>query len=110
MQLLNKDHATCRKERFIETQTVVLPLSGSECISLDGMGRGLYRRGHPVREDSVPPRQQSGCWPPFILSVITSGGIVKGGIRPEFWKFVRSSGTEVDGFSQTSFADKASHW
>jgi hypothetical protein len=45
-----KDHATGRKERFIEAQTAGLPLSGLECSSLAGMGRGLYRRGHTMRE------------------------------------------------------------
>jgi hypothetical protein len=40
----------CKKEKFIEAQTAGLPLSGSECSSLAGMGRGLYRRGHTVME------------------------------------------------------------
>jgi hypothetical protein len=50
-ELLNKDHATCRKERFIEAQTAGLPLSGSECSSLAGIGRGLYRRGRTMKEE-----------------------------------------------------------
>jgi hypothetical protein len=33
------------KERFIGGQTVELTLSDSECSSLAGTGRGLYRRG-----------------------------------------------------------------
>jgi hypothetical protein len=49
-ELPNKDHTMCRKERFIEAQTAGLPLSGSECSSLAGMGRGLYRRGYTMRE------------------------------------------------------------
>jgi hypothetical protein len=39
-ELFNKDHATCRKERFIE----------SKCSSLAVIGWGLYRRGHSMRE------------------------------------------------------------
>jgi hypothetical protein len=38
-----------------------------------------------------------------------SGGIVEGD-SARIWKFVRSPGTEDDGFSQASFADKASCW
>jgi hypothetical protein len=49
-ELPKKDHTTCRKERFIEAQTAGLPLSGSECSSSAGMGSGLYRRGHTIRE------------------------------------------------------------
>jgi hypothetical protein len=45
---------------------------------------------------------QSRC---FMLS----GTIVKGG-SAGIWKFVGSPGVEADGFSQASFADKASCW
>jgi hypothetical protein len=45
---------------------------------------------------------RSSC---FVLS----GGVIKGG-SAGIWKFVRSSGMEVDGLSQASFADKASCW
>jgi hypothetical protein len=36
-----------------------------------------------------------------------SGGVIKGG-SAGIWKFVRSPRVEADGFSQVSFADKAS--
>jgi hypothetical protein len=45
---------------------------------------------------------RSSC---FVLS----GGIVKGGLAG-IWKFVGFPGVEADGFSQTSFAGKASCW
>jgi hypothetical protein len=64
----NKHHATCRKERFIEEQTAGLPPSGSECSSSAGMDRGLYRRGHTMRREGVPPREQPDHWPPFIFN------------------------------------------
>jgi hypothetical protein len=45
------------------------------------------------------------------ICFLLSGDVVKGGgICLEFWKFVRSPGAEADGFSQASFADKASCW
>jgi hypothetical protein len=40
----------CRKERFIGSTDCWAALSGSECNSLAGMGRVLYRRGHTVKE------------------------------------------------------------
>jgi hypothetical protein len=38
------------KKDLLKAQTAGLPPSGSECSSLAGMGRGLYRRGHTMRE------------------------------------------------------------
>jgi hypothetical protein len=38
------------KKDLLEAQTAGLPLLGSECSSLAGMGGGLYRRGHTMRE------------------------------------------------------------
>jgi hypothetical protein len=45
-ELPNKDHATCRKD-LLEAQTARLPLSGSECSSLAGMGRGFIGGATP---------------------------------------------------------------
>jgi hypothetical protein len=48
------------------------------------------------------------------ICFLLSGGIVKkrgrGDDPARIWKFVGSLGVEVDGFSQASFADKASCW
>jgi hypothetical protein len=48
--LLNKNHATCGKERFIGNQTTGLSLSGSEWSSLAEMSSGLYRRSQAMGE------------------------------------------------------------
>jgi hypothetical protein len=39
-----------KKKDLLKAQTTVLPLLGSECSSLAGMGRGLYRRSYMVKE------------------------------------------------------------
>jgi hypothetical protein len=51
---------------------------------------------------------QNSIHPSFPFSLL-SGGIIKGGLAG-IWKFVRFPGVEAYGFSQASFADKASCW
>jgi hypothetical protein len=44
-----------------------------------------------------------------ICFLLSGGGILtKGRALARIWKFVRFPGVEADGFSQASFADKAS--
>jgi hypothetical protein len=48
------------KEDLLEAQTAGLPLSGSECSSSAGRGRGLYRRGHTTREGGCSSQRTAG--------------------------------------------------
>jgi hypothetical protein len=97
-ELPNKDHTMCRKEKFIKAQTAGLSLSGSECSSLAGMGKGLYRRGHMVREGWCS-REQLGHWPPFICDHQMEWVDMHSWLRN--WKFLRFC---KQGNKQESFA------
>jgi hypothetical protein len=48
------------KKDLLEAQTAGLPLLGSKCSSLAGMDRGLYRRGHSVREGERSSQRTAG--------------------------------------------------
>jgi hypothetical protein len=65
-ELPNKDHATCGKERFIGSTDCWavswVQNAAAQLEWVEGFIGGATLQGR----EGVPPREQPGCWPPFI--------------------------------------------